>query len=109
LRVLVEENRAEYLTSLSRYIEDPEFIERILPVMRKDMPLLKSYKYKEQDSLDVPITVWAANQDDVVYPDEVSQWSQHTNKEFQFYEVDGDHWFLNSNKDRISEVLRQIL
>lgn len=109
LRVLVEENRAEYLTSLSRYIEDPEFIERILPIMRKDMPLLKSYKYREQDSLDLPITVWAANQDDVVYPDEVSQWSQHTNKEFRFYEVDGDHWFLNSNKDRISEVLRQIL
>jgi len=56
LRVLAEENRTQYLTTLSRYIEDPEFIERILPVMRRDMPIFRSYKYREQDNLNIPIT-----------------------------------------------------
>jgi len=109
LRVLVEENRAEYLIALSRYIEDPEFIERILPVMRKDMPIMQSYTYREEDSLNIPITAWAAHQDDVVYLDEVGQWSEHTNNSFTMNEVEGDHWFLNSNKDKILARLKLIL
>ncbi len=109
LRVLIEENRAEYLIALSRYIEDPEFIERILPVMRRDMPMLQTYSYREGEKLDIPITAWAAHQDDVVYFDEVERWEKYTDKHFNLYEVDGDHWFLNSNKSEILHRLEAIL
>jgi NADPH:quinone reductase-like Zn-dependent oxidoreductase/surfactin synthase thioesterase subunit len=109
LRVMIEENRAEYLIALSRYIEDPEFIERILPVMRRDMPILQTYKYSEGENIDIPITAWAAHQDDMVYFDEVEQWRQHTNSHFDINAVDGDHWFLNSNKDAILNRMAAIL
>lgn len=109
IRILNENNRAEYLVALSRYIEDPEFIERILPVMRKDMPLLTSYNFREDHRLDVPITCWAGKQDDMVYTDEVFEWEKFTTDKFTKIEVDGDHWFLNKNKEQIQENLSGIL
>jgi acyl transferase domain-containing protein/surfactin synthase thioesterase subunit/NAD(P)-dependent dehydrogenase (short-subunit alcohol dehydrogenase family) len=108
-RVTVEENRAEYLMSLARYVEDPEFIERILPVMRRDMPILQTYRYREQLQLPLDITCWAARQDDMVYPDEVALWQAHGSRAFTLHQVDGDHWFLNRNKDAITAVLEAIL
>ncbi|MFM9984617.1 MAG: SDR family NAD(P)-dependent oxidoreductase [Flavobacteriales bacterium] len=109
IRVLNENNRAEYLTALSRYIENPEFLERILPVMRKDMPLLTSYNFRYKGQLDIPITCWAARQDDMVYTDEVFEWEKFTSGEFNKIEVDGDHWFINSNKELILENLNTML
>lgn len=108
-RVLVEENRAQYLISLARYTEDPEFVERILPIMRRDIPLLQNYQYRNPTRLDIPMTCWAAQQDDMVYPDEVAQWQQQTQTNFRLYEVQGDHWFLNSNKNKIETSLKKIL
>ncbi len=108
-RVTVEENRAQYLMSLARYVEDPEFIERILPIMRRDMPILQTYRFHEQRRLPLDITCWAAHQDDMVYPDEVALWQAHGTGSFQLHQVEGDHWFLNRNKDAITAVLEEIL
>ncbi|OGE57109.1 hypothetical protein PENARI_c002G04917 [Penicillium arizonense] len=62
------------------------------------------YQLSEEDPLDVPITAFAARQDDVVYPDEVAAWSTHA-REFNFIEVDGDHWFIHRNRQVLRETL----
>jgi surfactin synthase thioesterase subunit len=77
--------------------------------MRKDMPLLTSYNFKDKGQLELPITCWAARQDDMVYTDEVFEWEKFTSGEFNKVEVDGDHWFINSNKELILENLNNIL
>lgn len=109
LRMFVKENDSQYLVSLSKYIEDPEFIKRILPIMRHDMPILQTYQYKKLPKFNMPISCWTALQDDVVYPDEVVLWKEHTNAIFTINEVNGDHWFLNSNKTRIISELEKII
>ena len=105
---MVADNSAEYLISLSRYVDDPEFIKAILPLMRRDWPLLKNYRFRHLAPLSCPITAFAARQDDVVYTDEVQAWSRHTEAGFELIEVDGDHWFLNRNRERIGAVLAAI-
>ena len=57
---------------------------------------------------DDPITAFAARQDEVVYADEVREWAQHTDGGFELIEVDGDHWFLNRNRELITAAIREL-
>ncbi len=108
LKAMVEDNSPEYLMSLSRYVDDPEFIKSILPLMRRDYPLLQNYRFQLRSPLDCPITAFAARQDDFVYTDEIREWAQHTCSTFELLEVDGDHWFLNRNRAFIVATLQEI-
>jgi surfactin synthase thioesterase subunit len=108
LKAMVADNSPEYLVSLSRYVDDPEFLKAILPLMRRDYPLLTSYRYQESSPLNCPITAFAARQDDMVYTDEICEWARHTRSRFELIEIDGDHWFLNRNSALIRATLSKI-
>ncbi len=105
----VETNSEERLLSLMNYIDDVEFLKRILPVMRKDMPLIMSYRYEELEKLHCPITAFAAAQDEVVLVDEVRQWEVQTSAGFTLEVVEGDHWFLSRNRELVLERLTHAL
>lgn len=109
LRVAVDGNTPEYLLSLSRYLDDPNFVMSILPLMRRDMPLLMSYRYQHAEPLPVAITGFSARQDDMVYRDEIEPWQQHTTEEFELIDVEGDHWFLQRHKELIQNKLNAII
>lgn len=108
LKALVTDNSPEYIVSLSRYVDDPEFLKTIIPLMRKDYPLLGGYRFQESAQLTCPITAFAARQDDMVYTDEIRGWSQHSTGGFELIEVDGDHWFLTRNRELIIAKLLEI-
>ena len=107
-KALGAENNAEYLLSLSRYVEDAEFIRSILPIMRKDTPLMMNYRYEPEAPFDFPIVAYGARQDDMVYLDEISPWANLTAARFELHEVAGDHWFLNKNRLAIVAQLEQM-
>ena len=109
LKALVPDTSPEYVLSLSRYVDDTEFLKSILPLMRKDNPLLVSHRFEGRLAFDLPITAFAARQDDMVYSDEIRAWAQHTTQQFSLIEVDGDHWFLNRNRDLIMKTLHEIV
>ena len=69
---------------------------------------MKNYRFLPLARLSFPITAFAARQDEVVYADEVREWSQHTDGGFELIEVDGDHWFLNRNRELITAAFREI-
>ncbi len=108
LKAMVADNSPEYLISLSRYVDDPEFLKAILPGMRRDFPLLKNYRYRRLAPLSCPITAFAARQDDMAYQDEICEWARHTQGGFEVIEVDGDHWFLKRNRELITATLHNI-
>ena len=108
LKAMVADNSPEYLISLSRYVDDAEFLKAVIPLMRRDWPLMKDYRFQPVPPLPCPITAFAARQDDMVYTDEIREWSQHTNGGFELIEVDGDHWFLNRNRELITAAFREI-
>lgn len=102
-------NSEERLLSLMNYIEDVDFLKKILPVMRKDMALIMNYRYQERPVLQIPITAFAAQQDEVVYPKEVEAWRQQTSTSFRLEIVDGDHWFLSRHRELIGQRLLEAL
>ncbi len=101
-------NSEERLLSLMSYIDDVEFLKKILPVMRKDMPLIMNYQYQETGKLDIPITAYAADKDEVVHASEVAGWAEQTAVDFELEVVPGDHWFLSRNRDQILEKLTEV-
>jgi len=109
LKSMEAENSPEYLISLSRYVDDAQFLKSILPNFRRDWPLLEGYRFHPLAPLRCPITALAARQDEVVYADEVREWAQYTEADFELTEVDGDHWFLDRNRKRIISILHQIM
>ena len=110
-RIITKQDKTspEYLLSFSRYVDDTEFLKSILPLMRKDNPLLVSHRFEGRLPFDLPITAFAARQDDMVYSDEIREWVKHTRTQFKLIEVDGDHWFLNRNRDLIMKTLQDIV
>jgi surfactin synthase thioesterase subunit/acyl carrier protein len=108
LRVLVEDNSPEYLLALARYVDDADFVRSILPLMRRDAPLLLGYRYRDEAPLTVPITAFSAKQDDMVYRDEMTPWASQTSAGFQLTDVDGDHWFLHRHRVLLRQTLQQI-
>ena len=109
LKAMVPDNSPEFLLSQSRFVDDPEFFKRIIvPGMRRDMPLLQSYRFWPSPPLNCPMTAFAARQDDMVYTDLIREWSGYTDGGFELIEVDGDHWFLDRNRDLIAATLQKI-
>ncbi len=108
LKAMVADNSPEYLVSLSRYVDNPEFLASIIPLMRSDWPLLKNYQFRPNAPMSCPITAFSARQDDMVYTDEIREWARHTAGGFELIEVDGDHWFLNRNRALITATLNEI-
>jgi surfactin synthase thioesterase subunit len=107
-KAMVADNSPEYLVSLSRYVDNPEFLKLIIPRMRPDDPLLQSYRSRPTAPLNCPLTAFAARQDDFVYLDEISDWAEYTTGGFQVIQVDGDHWFLDRNRKQITTILRDL-
>lgn len=108
LKSLVEDNSPEYLMSLSRHVDNPEFLKVVLPGMRRDFPLLNSHRFQQSTPLSCPITAFAARQDDMVYTDEIREWSHHADGGFKLLDVDGDHWFLDRNRELITAKLQDL-
>jgi surfactin synthase thioesterase subunit len=104
LRIMAEDWSPEYLLAISRHIDNPDFVRSILPGIRLDMPLLLGYRYEPEPRVDIPVTAFAARQDDVVYPDEVGAWRELAT-DFRLVEVDGDHWFLHRNRELLRSTL----
>lgn len=103
----VDTNSEERLLSLMTYIDDVDFLKRILPIMRKDMPIIMGYPYQEESPFDFPITGFAADKDEVVKAEEVSCWKAQTSASFSLEIVPGDHWFLSRNRDLILQRLAE--
>ncbi|RDA91998.1 hypothetical protein CP533_6042 [Ophiocordyceps camponoti-saundersi (nom. inval.)] len=111
LQGLYENLNPEYMLAVSRYVDDADFVRSTTHGISKDGPMLLSYRYDDsEEALDVPITAFAAMQDDVVYPDEMDEWRREAGgAEFRLIKVDGDHWFIHRNRKLIRETLEAMV
>lgn len=105
----ISSNSEQKLIGLMSYIDDLDFVKKILPGMRRDMQLLMGYDYQEEDPLDCPIMVFSAIEDEVTMPEEMAAWKAQTSRAFCQEMVHGDHWFVSRNKDFISRRIAEAL
>jgi medium-chain acyl-[acyl-carrier-protein] hydrolase len=74
-------------------LQDPELMAQVLPLLRADFGLIKSYTFQEEPPLDLELRAFGGTRDEVVRPDELRGWARHA-RQFELHLFDEAHFFL---------------
>jgi len=132
LHLFVSGRRAPHLPPREEPIHDlpePEFIERLrelngtpeevlqhaelmkllTPVLRADFSVNETYEFTAEERLDPGISAFGGLGDEEVTRDDLDLWRQHAKGRFRLRMLPGDHFFLHSAKDLITEAVARDL
>jgi surfactin synthase thioesterase subunit len=108
---------AEFLRELDKRYDgipslirtDPELLAYFLPVIRADLDLRSTYRYREQPPLACPITALGGSRDPRVTPDEVAHWRSQTSAAFSSHIYPGGHLFITSALSQVLSLISRTL
>jgi medium-chain acyl-[acyl-carrier-protein] hydrolase len=90
-------------------VSDPELRALLVPALRADVRLVETYKYTPEPPLSCPITAFGGAADGTVEPWTLDAWRQQTRNDFQIYTVPGDHFFVQSSRQRLLQAIATVL
>jgi medium-chain acyl-[acyl-carrier-protein] hydrolase len=74
-------------------LDNPEILEIFLPTLRADIAVVESYRYREMDPLDCPLTVFAGADDTSVSWQQLLAWKRQTRGQFSAQIFPGGHFY----------------
>ncbi|MBL6449389.1 SDR family oxidoreductase [Fulvivirga sp. 29W222] len=86
-------------------IPDTELREILIRLLRNDLILLDSYKYEFAPPMDVNIIAIHGKSDITVSNKQMNLWKNETTLKFRFIEREGDHHYLRSCTDFVTELI----
>ncbi|WP_347553054.1 thioesterase domain-containing protein (plasmid) [Pseudalkalibacillus hwajinpoensis] len=86
-------------------LNTPELLDLVLPIMRADLELCETYKFKNHNPLTIPITAFAGDNDKNVLVDSVRKWDERTTNQFNLEIIKGDHFFINDQTENMVEKI----
>jgi medium-chain acyl-[acyl-carrier-protein] hydrolase len=90
-------------------LKDPEFVELVLPILRADVALCRSYIYSPEPPFSFPITAFGGLDDHGVPRQRIEDWREHTTGLFALRMLPGDHFFLNTSRLPLLEAISKEL
>ncbi|MCR3758120.1 thioesterase II family protein [Clostridium felsineum] len=89
--------------------ENKELCELVTPILRNDFRILELYKYKEKTNpIECDITVLNGKYDKLNVKD-INGWKIHSSKHTRIINFEGNHFFINSNMDKIINTIEETL
>ena len=73
----------------------------LYPALRADYELEETYVYEEEAPLDVPLSVFGGSRDLETTEDELLAWEKHTTRSFRTRILEGNHMFLNPQREAL--------
>lgn len=86
-----------------------ELMEMILPVFRADAAVTETHQHAEEPPLDLPLAVFGGLSDEKATREQLEAWQRHTTGAFSIHLFPGAHFFLQSERARVLEVLGRLL
>jgi len=80
-----------------------------LPAIRSDLSMARTYVYADGPSLSTPISVLAGTYDDQGMAKHSAAWSRETTGKASVHWFDGDHFFVNSHRREVLDLVRSLL
>ncbi len=80
-----------------------------LPRLKADLSICASYHYRESPVLDCPLMVIGANKDPLVPFSKLEKWSNLTQGPFSSHQMQGGHFFNESDAQSLLTLIRQEL
>jgi medium-chain acyl-[acyl-carrier-protein] hydrolase len=102
---LVQELLGRYNGIPEAVLHDSELMQLYLPILRADLALLETYSYEPGVPLNCPISVYGGVGDSEVDRGELEAWRQQTLGPFKLRMFQGDHFFLNTNREPLLRAI----
>ncbi len=88
-------------------MKDPNTSALLITTLSKEYWMYADYVYRKQDPFDFPITVYYGVRDRLVPRDEIGGWVNETSQKCEFFDVEGDHFFVIKEKENFLPILRE--
>ncbi|HEY0474886.1 MAG TPA: alpha/beta fold hydrolase [Kribbella sp.] len=93
----------------SDLLENADFMDLLLPMIRSDFKLAETYRFSPQPPLRCPVSAFGGRADDEVSDGDLKAWSHHTTGPFEVHLLSGDHFFVNSSRATLLQLVRSKL
>ena len=97
-------------------LNNQELIELMLPPLKADFALSETYRYAEETGvaeqdgrLACPIFALGGLHDDIVSEENLKAWEQHTKSAFTLKMFDDGHFYTQSHRDELLDVITEQL
>jgi surfactin synthase thioesterase subunit len=87
-------------------LDSAELMELTLPILRADFAAIETHVHSPGEPLDCPITAFGGLRDVDVAAGDLAAWAELTRAEFQCTMFEGDHFFVQSSRDRLLAAMR---
>jgi surfactin synthase thioesterase subunit len=115
-RPLHQLSETDFLRELRRFsgtpeavLQSKELMQIYIPILRADLALEEAYQHRVEPPLDIPIAAFGGTMDKEAAADVLNPWARYTSRAFTLEMIDGDHFFLHSNRDVLLRSLSEIL
>ncbi len=86
-----------------------ELMDILIPGIRADFTISEQYIWREEALLDLPIDVLVGNGDAFVEWERACGWSAETTGDVRYHVLDGQHFFIETDQQRVLDILRSAL
>jgi surfactin synthase thioesterase subunit len=90
-------------------LQHAELMHLLIPILRADFAINENYTFKPELPLDIGFSAFGGLGDVEVTREDVSAWAQHTHGRCRVRMLPGDHFFIHSGKELITEALARDL
>jgi medium-chain acyl-[acyl-carrier-protein] hydrolase len=101
----IEEIQRRYGGVPRQVLEDSELRALLIPTLRADIRLMETYAYRPEPPLTCGITAFGGTADNAVSPSALEAWKDQTSGSFQMHMIAGDHFFLNSARIQLLQLI----
>jgi medium-chain acyl-[acyl-carrier-protein] hydrolase len=104
----------EYLWELGgiakEIYEDKKMFEFFLPLIRSDLRMVENYEPGgSRITFRCPVYAFTGTDDKLVQLSEFKKWKEYAEGAFDYYEVEGGHFFITENVKQVTGILNSIL
>lgn len=100
---------SEYNGTPAEVLDNHELMELLLPTIRADLTLLQNYRYRVQERLPIPLSIMAGKNDAHIDHGALPAWKEETTGPFYQHAFNGDHFYIQSERDAVLQQLRTAL
>lgn len=90
-------------------LNDPAVMRAVLPVLRADTLLYRSYVYAEGEPLACPIRAYGGAEDPNILREHLEAWAQQTSRSFALRLFPGGHFYWHTSRAALAQALEEDL
>lgn len=90
-------------------LQHAELMKLLVPILRADFAVNETYTYTQEEPFDIGISAFGGLGDDEVTKEDLELWRSQTRGRFRLRMLPGDHFFLHSGKDLLTEAIARDL